>query len=568
MKKITITINGKKCECHEGDSVLQAAVKNKIDIPHFCYHEDLPIDANCRTCLVESEGYVTTSCTLKATDGMKVSSETNEVKKQRNKNLELLLAKHFELCPKCKKGYYCKTAVTMKKYKITGKKYSRPTIKLPIHKMGSAAEFDPNQCISCNKCVEMCEKIGVCFLKLEGKGAQTHLTYNKDPRVDCIYCGQCTVHCPVAAVREQGHIERVEKVLKDKSKIVIAQMAPSVRCSIGEEFGVKAGANLEGECCTAFRMLGFDKVFDVNMGADITTWVEAEELVHRIKNKGVLPMFTSCCPGWVKFAEFYFPDMLDHLTTARSPQIHSGGAYKTWWADKMGIDPKNIVVVSLMPCTSKKYETYHKKLWIDGMKPVDHVLTTREFAILLKKNNIDLPNLKKSGVDEYGTYSGAGAIYGATGGVMESALRTAHYMITGKELAPIKYENVRGMDYIKRAEVVMGGKKIKVAVAAMAKNARTVINEIKRNPDAYHYVEFMACPGGCIGGGGQPIPSTEAIIWDRIKGLYRIDDKMKLRRAHQNPVVKDFMENYIAKLPHKRQEEILHTHYRKRKKFE
>lgn len=568
MKPIQITINGKKCACHEGDSVLQAALKNDIDIPHFCYHEDLPVDANCRTCLVEHEGKVMTSCTLKAKDGMEASSQTKKVRELRNENLELLLARHFELCPKCKKGYYCKTAETMKKYKVTGKKYARPEIRLPIHKLGTAAEFDPNQCIACGKCVEMCEKIGVCFLKLEGKGAKTHLTYNKDPKVDCIYCGQCTVHCPVAAVREQSHIERVEKALADPDKIVIAQMAPSVRCSIGEEFDVKPGKNMEGECYTALRMLGFDKIFDVNMGADITTWVEAEELVHRIKNNGVLPMFTSCCPGWVKCAEFYFPEILPHLTTARSPQIHSGGAYKTWWAEKAGVNPKNIVVVSFMPCTSKKYESDHEKMFIDGMKPVDHVLTTREFGILLKKNKINLPELKKSKVDKYGEYTGAAAIYGATGGVMESALRTAHYMITGKELAPIEYERVRGMDYVKKADVIIGGTKLHVAVVAMAKNARIIINDMKRNPGKYHYIEVMACPGGCIGGGGQPIPSTEAIIWERIKGLYHIDDKKKLRRAHQNPLVIDFMENYIAKLPHKRQAELLHTHYFQRKKFE
>ncbi len=567
-KKITISINGRKCKCMEGDSVLSVAKEYRIDIPHFCYHEDLPVDANCRTCLVECDGKIFTSCTLKAREGLKVSSKTAEVKKLRAENLELLLARHKSLCPKCTKGYFCKTAKLMEKYKITGNKYTKPDVQCPLHKMGTAAEFDPAQCIACNKCVEVCQKIGVGFLKLEGKGAKTHVTYNKDPKIDCIYCGQCTVHCPVSAVREQSHIERVEKDLKDSSKIVIAQMAPSIRCSIGEEFGMKPGTNMEGQCYTAFRMLGFDWVFDVNMGADITTLVEAEELVHRIKNKGVLPMFTSCCPGWVKCAEFYYPEILSHLTTARSPQIHSGGAYKTWWAEKKGIDPKKIVVVSIMPCTSKKYESNHEKLFIDGMKPVDHVLTTREFAILLKKNKINLPKLKKSKVDKFGEYSGAAVIYGASGGVMESALRTAHFMITGKDLGPIKYESVRGMEGIKKAEIDMGGKKIRVAVVATAKNARIIINEMKKNPDAYHYIEVMACPGGCIGGGGQPIPSTEAIIWERIKGLYRMDDRMKMRKAHQNPVAKDFMENYIAKLPHKRQAEILHTHYSQKKKFE
>jgi NADH-quinone oxidoreductase subunit G/NADP-reducing hydrogenase subunit HndD len=279
-------------------------------------------------------------------------------------------------------------------------------------------------------------------------------------------------------------------------------------------------------------------------------------------------MFTSCCPGWVKYAEFYHPEILPHLTTARSPHIHSGGAYKTWWAKVAGVNPKKIVVVSFMPCTSKKYEASFDKLKIDGMYPVDLVLTTRETAVLLKKNKINLPKLKPGKLDRYGNYSGAAAIYGATGGVMESALRSAHYFLTGKDLKKVEFKSVRGMQGIKKATVKMGKKTLKVAVAYMAKNAHALIEELKKNPKAYDYIEVMACPGGCIGGGGQPIPSTEAIIWERIKALYKIDDKMKIRCAHRNPIVVDFFENYIAKLPRSRQKAILHTHYSKKKKFE
>ena len=482
--------------------------------------------------------------------------------------MELLLAGHQKTCKNCKNGYYCKTYELMKKYKVTGKKYEHARRPEPIHKMGCAAEFDPQACISCGKCVEICEKIGIGFLKLEGKGAQSHLTYNKDPKVDCIYCGQCTVHCPVAAIREQNEIADVEKALKDKDKIVIAQMAPSVRASIGEEFGLSPGTNMEGQMYTALRKLGFDKIFDVNMGADITTYVEATELVERIKKGGPLPMFTSCCPGWVKYAEFYHPEILPHLTTARSPQIHSGGAYKTWWAKKEGINPKKIVVVSFMPCTSKKYEAKFKKLKIKGMYPVDHVLTTRETAVLLKKRKIDLPNLKPGKVDPAGEYSGAGAIYGASGGVMESALRSAHFFMTGKELKRVEFKRVRGMKYIKEAKVKIGKKTLKVAVCAMAKNANELIEEVKKHPKKYDYIEVMACPGGCIGGGGQPIPSAERIIWERVKALYKIDDKMKIRSAHTNPVVQDFFDNYIAKISKRKASKILHTKFKRKKKFE
>lgn len=570
MKTIHININNKSIACKEGETVLRVAIRNKIDIPHFCYHEDLPVDSNCRACLVEtkSDGRVVTSCNLKVQSGMKISTNSPKVKKLRTENMELLFAGHQKICQKCKKGYFCKTAEVMKKHKITGSKYSKCPLKDPIHKLGDAAEFDPKSCISCNKCVEICKKIGIGFLKLKGKGAKTHVTYNCDPEVDCIYCGQCTAHCPVAAVREQNHLDDVIKLLKNKKgRIVIAQMAPSVRASIGEEFGLPPGKNMEGQMYTALRKMGFDYIFDVNMGADITTYVEAEELIHRIKENKHLPMFTSCCPGWVKYVEFYHPELIPHLTDVRSPQIHSGGAYKTWWAEKAGIDPKKIVVVSFMPCTSKKYEAKMKKFQIDGMDPVDYVLTTRETGALLKKYKINLPKLKKSKVDKFGQYSGASVIYGASGGVMESALRSACYFLTGKELERVEFKNVRGMKGIKEASININDITIHIAVVATARNVKKVIEDLKKHPKKYHYIEVMACPGGCIGGGGQPLPNTERIVKERIKALYKIDDEMKLRRAHKNPIVIDFFK-YIKKLPKSKQDEILITHYGKKRKFE
>lgn len=570
MKKVTVIIDGKKYKAEKGRPMLQVCTDNDIYIPHFCFHEDLPVDANCRTCLVETQGkrkMITTSCNLKAEEGLEIKTKTAKMERIRRENMELLLAEHRKYCPDCKRGYYCKTDEIMKKYKVTGTKYKRDHITEPSHKLGTAAEFDPKVCIACNKCVEMCQKIGVCHLKLEGNDSKTRVSYNKAPHNDCIYCGQCTVHCPVNAVREQSHIEGVEKAIKDKNKIVIVQTAPSVRTSIGEEFGASYGKNLIGKMATAYRLLGFDYVFDVNMGADITTWVEAEELVERIKSGKNLPMFTSCCPGWVKYAEFYHPEILNNLTTSRSPQIHSGGAYKTWWAEKMGIDPKKIVVVSVMPCTSKKYETHHEKLNIDGMKPVDYSLTTRELAVMLKRNKIDLLKLKASKIDEAGTHSGAAAIYGASGGVMESALRTAHERLTGKTLKKVEFKEVRGMKGVKTAKIKIGKKILNVAVAATAKNAAKVICELRKDPKKYDYIEVMACPGGCIGGGGQPIPSTEKIIEKRIAGLYKIDDKMKLRKAHKNPVVQEFME-YAEKLSKRKRKALLYTKYSKKKKFE
>ncbi len=569
MKEVSVFLNGKEYKTEEGKSILQVALDNGIEIPHFCFHEDLPMDANCRTCLVELEknGKVMTSCTLRAEEGLRVLLDTPKVIRIRKKNMELLLAEHDHYCMKCRAGYFCKTAEIMKKYGVTGNEFRRNIVDRSVHKMGSAAEFDPNECIACNKCVEICEEIGVCFLKMDGHDSKTRVWHTEDPKIDCIYCGQCTVHCPVSAVREQYQIEDVERVLKDPEKIVIVQTAPSVRASIGEEFGLPYGEDVTGKLYTAYRLLGFDKVFDVNMGADITTMVEAEELIERLGSKKGLPMFTSCCPGWVKCLEFYYPEFIPNLTTARSPQIHSGGAYKTWWAKREGIDPEKIVIVSVMPCTSKKYEAKHEKLFINGMKPVDYSLTTRELAIMLKKHNIDFPRLNPSEVDREGMYSGAAAIYGASGGVMESALRTAYFLVTGEEYGKIEFHEVRGMKGIKRADITIGDITLKVAVVATAKNFKIIADEIRKDPNAYHYIEVMACPGGCIGGGGQPIPSTYKIIEKRIEGLYAIDRGMKLRTAHQNEVVKEFFE-YVDSLPKKERDAILYTTYSQKKKFE
>ena len=581
-EQIKIKINNKNISIKEGSSVLESALEQGFDIPHFCNHPDLPVEGSCRACLIEvvdkkRGNFVTTSCTLRAKEGLEILLDTKEVSNLRKKNMELLFAGHKEKCPKCQNKYPCKTAEIMKKYGVTGKEFEKDICLggCEIHKMTDAAEFDSSLCIDCNLCVKRCHEIGVDFLKLEGTGSKRRITYNKDPKVDCIYCGQCTTVCPVSAIREQNQIKEVIDVLKDKDKIVIVQTAPSVRASIGEEFGMGFGVNCEKKLNTAYRMLGFDKVFDVNFGADITTYIEAEELIERFQHNEVmgighkLPMFTSCCPGWVKAAEFYFPELLNNLTTSRSPQIHSGAAYKTWWAEKEGIDPKKIVVVSIMPCTSKKYEAKMDELNIGDLRPVDYVLTTREVAVLMKIKNIDFANLEDSEADKYAEYSGAAAIYGASGGVMESALRTAYKSITGEDLKHFELKQVRaGLEGIKTAKIDVKGTEVRVAVAATLANMRIIIDEIKENPEAYHYVEFMACGGGCIGGGGQPNPSSKKIIAQRTSALYKIDDKKKIRTAHGNPVLQEFLKWIEEKNDKELSDSLFYRGFEKKEKFE
>lgn len=580
-ENITVIIDGKECKAYEGESVMHLAERNGIKIPHFCYHEDLPINGSCRICLVEvmdkeKGNKVVTSCTLKAKDGLEVKIRSKKAEELRKENLKLLMGDHKKYCPHCTRGLQCDVADLMEEYGIDGNEYDRDKdLHCGFHKMLHAAEIDPNLCINCNRCVEICKMIGVNYLELDGKSSKHRITYNKDPKVDCIYCGQCTNKCPTNAVREQSHIEGVMDSLKNPDKIVIVQTAPSVRTSIGEEFGMELGLNLEGKLFTAYRMLGFDKVFDVNFGADITTFVEAQELTERIKDNeeyGLgkkMPMFTSCCPGWVKTAEFYYPEIIPNLTTARSPQIHSGGAYKSWWAEIEGIDPKNIVIVSIMPCTSKKNECREESMFVEGGLPtVDYVLTTREIAKIIKAHDIDFANLEEGVLDTYGEYSGASVIYGASGGVMESALRSAQKMLTGKDLENFELKPVRtGVEGFKSAKVEVNGKTMNVAVAATPKQIDKIIEELKEDPRAYDYIEVMACIGGCLGGGGQPKTSTFKVLEERRKGLYRIDDKKEVRAAHLNPNIQAYM-SWIGQQPEERQKNLLYRGFRKRKKFE
>ena len=437
-----------------------------------------------------------------------------------------------------------------------------------MHYMGHTIEFDDNKCIKCTKCVMRCKTCSVNYLEIKtDEEGKKHLSARDGAK--CIHCGQCTLVCPVNAIRSQAGLDGVREVLKDKSKVLIVQAAPSIRAAIGEGWKMEHTLGIEKKMNTAFRKLGFNKVFDVNFGADITTMIEAQELIERLNNpEAKLPMFTSCCYAWVEYVLNYHPELKDNLTTARSPHLHSAAAYKTWWAEKEGINPKDIVVVSVMPCTSKKEEILSENAKINGMKLVDYSLTVREIIQLLKENNIDLSSLEDSEADICGNYSGAGVIYGASGGVMESALRTAYKMITGEDLKDFNLEQVRtDTGGFKTAEIDIKGKKIKVAIVSTVQNVEKILQELKENPNAYQYIEVMSCAGGCIGGGGMPLlpvrPADQtALIEARRKVLYGLDsEKTGERTAHSNPVVKEYMDWVKAQNDPHLEHEVYHTSF-------
>lgn len=549
MPKIKLKINNKSYTAEAGQTILEVAKEKGVAIPSLCYHPDFCVKGNCRVCVVEVAGRnkLTTACTTKAENGMEVLTDSDKVRRIRKINLELIYAEHIEKCAECIWRFECKLLQYARDYKIILTALKDRKGKRKTYKFANAVELDASQCIDCRNCVEACsERQGIHYLEIKGKGAHQSIEPSTKKDKHCILCGQCAVHCPVSAAQEQANWKEVEADIRDTDKIVIAQFAPAVRASIGEDFGMEHDTDLTSKIVSGLRTLGFDQVFDVNFGADLTTVVEAEELIERLtekdesKKRENIPMITSCCPGWVNYVEAYHPELIPHLTLSRSPQIHNGGVIKTYWAEKTGIDPKRIRVVSIMPCTAKKYEAARPELMVNGLRPVDYVLTVRELTFMLKKAKIDFPNLADGqGDDPLSEFSGAGAIFGASGGVMESALRTAEAILNkgakGK-LAKVRVEfkEARGLRDVKEAEIVIAGIKVRIAVVNGIKHFPSFLPRFKD----YHYVEVMACPGGCIGGGGQPISDDPVIIQKRMEVLYRLDKGKMIRNSKDNLGVK------------------------------
>lgn len=550
-----IRIDGKEVEGVKGESILKIALRNGIKIPAVCYHSDLEPQSNCRLCLVSIKGRegVHTSCSVEAEEGMEITTNSEEIRKLREINLELLFSQHIEQCGSCNWKYKCKLLSLAKEYKIKITRFEDRKKNFPVHHFGPIS-FDTSKCIDCKNCVQMCKNQGVCFLTNEIKNDFSQVGFSKR---DCVYCGQCITHCPSGALEEIESISDVEKCLKDKDKYVVFQFAPAIRSAIGEEFGMNYGEILTDKIVSGIKKLGAKKVFDVSVAADITTIEEGSELIERLKSGENLPMFTSCCPSWVRYVEVYYPQFIKNLTSVRSPHIILGGLTKTYFAEKEKVDPKKIIVVSIMPCVSKKYEIGRKELEVEGLKPVDYVLTTREIAKMFKKNNIDLNKINSENLDSpWDNYTGAGVIYGSTGGVMESALRTVYEKLTGSRLKDINLKEVRGDDGFKEAEINIGGRIVKVAIINGLGNAKKMLEgDFKK----YDYVEVMSCPGGCVGGGGQPIPVDREIRKKRADSLYEIDSSKEIRLAHESPVVKLIYKDFLKdkKIIHN----ICHTKY-------
>lgn len=566
-----LKIDNKLIEAKSGQTILEAAQAHGIKIPSLCYHPDLDVKANCRVCAVEVKGRANLSaaCSTMIELGMEILTDSPRVRKARAINLELILAEHTKKCADCLSFPDCNLLTLAHEYQVKSNRLPPRKRKRKTYKLANAVEIDGSQCIDCANCISACQKQGMGCLEMAGIGVAQEVVLKKGQDFACIYCGQCALHCPAGAAQEQAAWQSVEKALADKKKIVVAQFAPAVRVSIGEEFGLPYGTNCEGLVYAALKKLGFDRAIDINFGADITTMVESVELIERLSDKkAVWPMMTSCCPAWVAYVEAYHPELVPNLTTARSPHIHSAGALKTYWAEKNQKDARNIVMVSIVPCTAKKYEAARPELKLNGRALVDHVLTTRELAYLIKKHDIDFKKLTPQDGDKLFNHgSGAAAIYGASGGVMESALRTASSLSGGGCLLKagpecvawgerLEFKDVRGLAGFKEADVEIAGRKLKVGVVNGLGNFHLVLPKLKK----YHYIEVMACPGGCLGGGGQPLPTTDAIRKKRLEGLYNIDKTRNIRRAHENRAMLDYYDWVIGK---GLKDKLLHTKFKR-----
>lgn len=579
MEMVNIKINNMPLSVPKGISILEAARMAGIEIPTLCYLKKINEIGACRICMVEVKGArsLVTACVYPVNEGMEIFTNTERVRKSRKMTLELILSTHDRKCLSCVRSGTCELQQLCKEFGVDDE--GRFDGANPVHEYDDSAIHmirDNGKCILCRRCVAACQAQHISVIGANARGFDTHIGSAFERPLDsvaCVSCGQCIVNCPTGAIYEKDDTAKVLEAINDPEKFVVVHTAPSIRVTLGECFGMHIGTNVQGKMVAALRRLGFDKVFDTDFGADLTIVEEANEFLGRVQNGGVLPMITSCSPGWIKYCEHYYPDMLDHLSTCKSPQQMSGAIIKTWYAEKMGIDPKDIVVVGIMPCTAKKFETKRDDQAASGYPDVDYSLTTRELGRMIESAGIYFKHLPDEEFDNpLGDSTGAAVIFGATGGVMEAALRTAVEKLSGEELKSLDFTEVRGTDGIKEASYTVNGMEVKVCVVSGLANANTIMEKVKNGTADYHFIEIMGCPGGCVNGGGQPI--QHAVVRNfvdlrarRAAALYEADKDMPLRKSHESEAVKRLYDEFLGEPGSHKAHEVLHTSYVARSKY-
>ena len=582
MSKINIWINDQQIKADPTKTILEVAQEHKIYIPRLCYLKDLHEEGNCRICSIKVEGQqnLKPACKTKVEEGMHVITNDQDVYDYVSMNLELLAKRHHFECFKCSREDNCEFLDLLRRYSVDNEfshMYGFNPEDYYYTDSSGVIVVDSSKCVLCGRCVSACEKqSGLGIIDFNERGANTYIgaaQFHPLEDAGCIYCGKCIQACPTGALREKDDIKQVERALRDKTKTVVVQVAPSVRAALGESFGYPIGTNVEGQMFTALQAMGFDEIMDTNFTADLTIMEEGHEFLNRLNHGGKLPLFTSCSPGWVNYLELYYPEMIEHVSSCKSPQQMAGALIKTYYAEKMKLDPNDIVSVSIMPCIAKKAEARREDMGRDGYRDVDYVLTTRELARMIKRHDLDLNTLEPSKpFGQLATYTGAGAIFGATGGVMEAALRTVSEILEEKT-TPIDFKMVRGNADIKEATLDIKGMKINVAVVHGGIAIKRFLESLKTTQKTYHFVEFMGCSGGCINGGGQPIVPAKILDQTDVRKLrasvlYDIDRKNEIRKSHENPFVQKLYQEFLEKPSSHKAHELLHTHYNKRSPYE